>query len=169
MDGLEQAMGQLARQPAVCAAEMDDLRNELRQHAELFEKPQIKTVHHRHYLSWYIWIIIGFFVVSVGMGLLWQDSAKDATRHAGNDLLWRGAWQIQDSVMHKKLFQLKTQYDTSSEWFRRQVLEDEAQDEELTQKLKEENIKRWQANEAQQEAKQAQDEADELKKQRKKH
>jgi len=175
MDAMEFAMKQVAGKPAEWGAAMDGLRRQMQSHAELFEKPQVKTVHHRHYLNWYIWIVIGLLAACAGLIWLWQDATKDAGVKAGNDLLWRGAWQISDSVIHGKLAHLKTQYDTSSEQFERQVLEDEAQDEELTQKLKEENLKRQQADEKsteaieeQREADAAGHEADELKKQKKK-
>lgn len=168
MDAMELGMKVVAAKPAEWGAAMDGLQLQLQKHAELFERPQVKKVHHRHYLNWYIWIVLGLLVACAGMTWLWQDAAKDATVKAGNDLLWRGAWQIPDSTIHDELSGLKDRYDTSSEQFERQVLQDEAHDEQLTQKLKEENIKRWEAEQAQQEAEQAQHEADELQKQRKK-
>ncbi|HEV2479524.1 MAG TPA: hypothetical protein VGS79_07660 [Puia sp.] len=175
VDGLDKSVRQLATKPAEWGAEMSDLRIELRRHTELFEKPQVKEVHHRHYLHWSDWISAVLLMVSVGLAWLWLDAREDAGLKASNDLLWRGAWQISDSVMHDKLTRLKTQYDTSSEEFRRRVLDAEAQDEELTQKLKEENIKQQEADEKsteatekQREANEAGHEADELRKQKKK-
>jgi|GEM_PF-5101371 len=175
MYALEFTMRQVAEKPAEWGAAMDGLRRQMQSHAELFEKPQVKTVHHRHYLNGYIWIVYALCLVCAGLIWLWQDARQDASLKASNDILWRGAWQIPDSTIHDELSRLKTQCDDSSEQFRRQVLEDEAHDEELTQKLKEENIKRHEAYEKSREAIEKKDEADEagheadeLKKQKKK-
>lgn len=175
IDGLERAMRLVAEKPAEWDAAMKGLREHLSRHAALFEKPQVKTVHHKHYLNWYGWIVCGMLLVCVGLAWLWQDSRRDASLKSANDILWRGAWQVPDSLLHEELTSLKARDDDSSEQFRRQVLEDEAADEELTQKLKEENIKRDEAYEKSREAVEKQDEADrakheadELKKQKKK-
>jgi hypothetical protein len=176
IDGLERAMRLVAEKPAEWEAAMKGLKEELWRHAELFEKPQVKTVHHKHYLNWYGWVVYAMLLACAGLGWLWKDARRDASLKASNDILWRGAWQIPDSLLHEKLARLKIRADDSSEEFRRQVLEDEAQDEELTQKLKEENIKREEAYEKSREAAEKQDEADEakhaadeLKKQKRKH
>lgn len=176
LSALEWSVQQLAAKPAEWRDEMNGLREALRKHAELFEKPQEKRVYHRHYLHYYGWVILGVSVALGVFAILYRNAREDAQRSSGNDLLWRGAWQMPDSTIHEQLMRLKTQNDTNSEQFRRQVLEDEAQDEELTQKLKEETIRRKEAEEKsaeatekQQEANQAGREADELKKQKKKH
>jgi len=174
MEGIERSVREVAGKPAEWAKEMDGLRQQMRRHAELFEKPQEKRVYHRHYLHYYGWITLALAAAVMGLAALWNNAREDARRSTGNDLLWRGAWQMPDSALHEKLMLLKNQCDTNSGEFRRHVLEDEARDEELTQKLIEQNIKQreayekaTEANEKQQEADAAKQAADELKKQKK--
>jgi hypothetical protein len=167
MDGLDKSMQQVAVKPAVWGAEMSDLRVELRRHAELFERPQIKTVHHRHYLNWYIWIVIGMFGACAVLVTLWRGAQKDASLKTNNDMLWRGARQFLDSTLQQRLDSVERHYDANPEQFLQDVKAQEAHSVELTQRLQEANQKQQEADQVQQEASQAKREVDELKKQKK--
>jgi|SRR6185437_13496108 len=168
IDGLERAMRQVAEKPAVWGAEMSDLRMELRRHTELFERPQVKTVYHRHYLTWYGWIIVGFFVVSCGMFWLWNASSQDARLKSSNDLKWRGAWEVQDTAFHHVLILLERDYNSDPEQFRKTVAAYVAHDDSVKERSNEADLKQEEADRRKQEADQAKQELEELKKERRK-
>jgi pyruvate/2-oxoacid:ferredoxin oxidoreductase beta subunit len=147
----------------------------MRQHAELFEKPQEKTVRHRHYLHHYGWIIFGLLCACMGFFGLWERTREAADRNATSDILWRGARQFLDSTLQQELDTVKNRHDSNPEGFRKDVLEQEERIEELTEKLQEVEQKRQEADEKsmeeykkRQEADAAQQEADELKKKKQK-
>jgi len=182
MNVLELSMRQVVEKPLALESAMGALRGELRRHAELFENPQEKTVHHRHYLHYYVLIIIGLLWVGTGLGWLWMNARGEAGRNATNDILWRGARQYVDSSLLGVLDTLKNRYESDPGQFRKDVLAQEEHSEELAEKLQEAAQKRQEAdekrteadqkqgeaNEEQQAAEKARREAEELKKQRRK-
>jgi hypothetical protein len=175
MYGLEFSMRQLAEKPTALDNATEVLRAEMRKHAELFEKPQKKTVHHWHYLHYYGWIIFGLVFACAGLIVLWGNARRDAERNATNDILWRGARQVLDPLLMGELDTVKNRHDADPEQFRQDVIAEDEHNEELTEKLQEEAAKRHEAdqkqaeaNEKQQEADAAKQEAEELKKQKRK-
>ena len=166
MNVLELSMRQVVEKPLALESAMGALRDELRKHAELFEKPQEKTVNHRHHLHYYVWIIIGLFGACTGLGWLWMNARKEADRNATNDILWRGARQYLDSSLLGELDTLKNRQDSDPEQFRKDVLAQEEHSEELTEKLQEAARKRQEANEEQHAAEKARKDAEELKRQK---
>ncbi len=168
MNELDRSMRQLVEKPTALDHSTKVLRDEMRKHAELFEKPQVKTVHHRHHLHYYAWIIVGLFCTCMGLIGLWGNARRDAERNATNDILWRGARQVLDPLLMGELDTVKNRHDANPEQFERDVVEQEEHTVELTAKLQEGDAKRHEAEEKQQEADAAQQEAEELKKQKRK-
>jgi hypothetical protein len=171
MQGLEWSMRQLAEKPTALDAATEVLRAEMRKHAELFEKPQEKTVRHWHYLHYYGWITIGLFCVCMGLAVLWVNARNNADRNATSDILWRGARQLLDSTLLQQLDTVKNRYDANPEEFRKDVIAQDEHNEELAEKLQEAAEKRQEADDKsmeeyrkRQEADEAQKEAEELKK-----
>jgi hypothetical protein len=175
MDGLDRSMRQVAEKPSELDNAAEGLRAEMRKHAELFEKPQQKTVHHRHHLHYYGWIIFGLLCLCMGLFGLWRDARRDAARNATSDILWRGARQVLDSSLVQELDTVRNRHDANPEQFQKDVILQDEHNEELAEKLQEEaekrqeaDEKRSEANEKQQEADAARQEAEEMKKQKRK-
>lgn len=160
MQGLEFSMRQVAEKPTALDNATEVLRAEMRQHAELFEKPQEKTVRHRHYLHHYGWIIFGLLCACMGLFGLWERTRAAADRNATSDMLWRGARQFLDSSLQQELDTVKNRHDSNPEQFEQDVKAQEGHDEELAEKLQEEAEKRTEADEKRSEANEKQREAD---------
>jgi len=102
---------------------------------QFFKNPMVKEVHHRHFVGRAIYILAGMCVVIV---LSWCEVMRLSNRAAQyerNDILWRGAVEVEDSVVMGALNKVQHAYDSGPEEFRKGVIDEEERLEELGRRL----------------------------------
>src|ERR1700733_6483207 len=76
--GLKEAVQKLVARETIQPAAIEGLREALKQHVQLFEKPLEKSIHHTHFLGRPLKILGGMFLLIVTMLFFWFSTWQRA-------------------------------------------------------------------------------------------
>jgi hypothetical protein len=80
-------------------SEVKMLREELKQHTQLFEKPLEKTIHHRHFLAKPLYTLVVMLLVLMVGAFFWIKTGATSDQYRANDSKWRHLKLIRDSTL----------------------------------------------------------------------
>jgi hypothetical protein len=140
--------------PGIPAETVEGLRSDLSTYRGFFERPSKKVIHHVHFAGKPIVVIIVLAVAVVASWTLTGVMMVRAERYNENDIKWRYAKLITDSVLLQKLDGAEMKYQENPDEFRSYVTGEEQRRRELVEKLLEEQGKREEIDELRKKAKQ---------------
>ena len=114
---------------------MEVLQQALDRHAQLFEKPLVKTVHYRHFLSKPLWVLLVTGVVLGLMGYGWMRTAARVDQYRANDSKWRYIALTRDTLVLHKVERINRDYLADPEAFKKLVGEEEERRAEEVEKV----------------------------------
>jgi hypothetical protein len=115
----------LASSISLPAEEIGAYRQDLLNHARLFEKPLHKEVHYRHFLGWPIVVLILAVLGATFMFGLWQDASNRVSEKEQNDIKYRYLKLSGDSVIQKRVDSADQGWLADPEQFKKAVEADE--------------------------------------------
>lgn len=112
-------------------SEMVSLGTSMREYVQFFKNPMVKEVHHRHFLGRAVLVLGACALVIAGLCYSLVSSAGRAEQHERNDILWRGALLVEDSVVMRALDRVQRNYDSVPDEFKKNVIYEEERRAEL--------------------------------------
>jgi cell division septum initiation protein DivIVA len=103
IDKMGERIDVLASSISLPAKEIGAYRQDLLNHARLFEKPLHKEVHYRHFLGWPIVVVILAVLGAICMFGLWQDASNRVSEKEQNDIKYRYVKLSGDSTIQKRV------------------------------------------------------------------
>jgi hypothetical protein len=121
----------ISQQLSLPAASIEQLRQQLEQHTQLFEKPLKKSIHYTHFLGRSMLVSAILIIIIMGLTILWNRAQIKANLHEENDIKWRQAKLTPDSLILKALEETDRAYLADPEGFRKAVVDEEERRQEL--------------------------------------
>jgi hypothetical protein len=125
MNGVEEKFGVLISRVSVPTEDIGTLRQDLINHAKLFEKPLHKEVHYRHFLGWPIVTLVAAGIVMAFMFVLWENDRIQLTNAAVNDIKYRYMKLSTDSVVQARVHAAEEAWQADADQFTKAVETDE--------------------------------------------
>jgi hypothetical protein len=117
--------------PATLWASMTSLHIDLERYAKVFENPQLKEVHHKHFLGKPLMTVLALSAIIViqfaWLNQLWIGKKQ----YAGNDIKWRAANQSMDTTVTNALNKIQQDYTVDPDEYRKAVSTEEERRAEL--------------------------------------
>jgi hypothetical protein len=136
---LKDVVQKLVEKDTIPVSVVTALRDDLVRHAQLFERPLKKTIHHTHFLGKPLMVLGGMGLVILALIIFWSRTWERAEQHAENDIKWRYIKQTHDPLVWSVLTQAEDQYKLMPDQFKKDVEEEEDRRERLVEKLEQQN------------------------------
>ena len=102
-----------------------ELGAKIDEHAQLFEKPLQKSIHHTHFLGKPL-IVLGVFVLIIGgLSIFWGKAWYKAHAYQENDIKWRCIASTKDTLILHALQRIESDYAADADQFRKDVIAEE--------------------------------------------
>lgn len=130
-NGLKEAVQELVTREAIPPAVIEGLREEMRQHAQLFEKPLEKRIHHTHLLGRPLQVLGGMILIFVTMVFFWIRTWQRADRNEEGDIKWRFMKLDTNAIVRRVFANAEFEYKTSPGQFSDEVKTEEDRRKDL--------------------------------------
>jgi hypothetical protein len=125
IDKMGERIDGLASSISLPAAEIGAYRQDLVNHARLFEKPLHKEVHYRHFVGWPVVVVILAVICAIFMFGLWQDASDKVSEKEQNDIKYRYMKLSGDSAIEARVNSAEEAWHADPDQFRKTVESDE--------------------------------------------
>jgi hypothetical protein len=125
INAVQEKLGVLASRVSMPAEAIGVLRNELVNHAGLFEKPLRKEVHYRHFLGWPIVTLVAAGIAVAFMFVLWQENRIQLASAEIDDIKYRYMKLSADSVVQVRVQAAEEASRADADQFKKTVETDE--------------------------------------------
>ncbi len=130
-NGWKAVVEKLVARETIPPAVIEGLREDMRQHAQLFEKPLEKRIHHTHLLGRPLQVLGGMILVIATMVFFWIRTWQRADRNEEGDIKWRFMKLDTNAIVRRVFASAEFEYKTSPGQFRDEVKAEEDRRKEL--------------------------------------
>lgn len=134
------AVKEIVDRPGIPVEVVQGLQAGLLAHAAFFERPFKKDIHHRHFLTRPLAVILVMAAAVIVSWVLVGKAMMTAEEYRENDIKWRYAKLIKDSTLLRKLDSAEMKYQKNPDEFRDYVTGEEQRREKLTEMLLEKEV-----------------------------
>lgn len=124
-NGLKEAVQKLVAREVIPPDVIEALREEMRRHAQLFEKPMEKRIHYTHFLGKPLLVLGVMFLLILGMLFFWNITWQKAERNEEGDLKWRFMKLDTNAIVRHVFASAEYAYKTDRDQFKKDVEEEE--------------------------------------------